>query len=94
MFTLDTESGFPNVVLINRGYVLGESIVKGRIDPDEFLVFKPTLKQGCHAILKAREEMGLTNLKLIVPFCRTVEEGRKVLQVMAEAGLRRGDNEL
>jgi pyruvate,water dikinase len=38
--------------------------------------------------------MGLTNLKLMVPFCRTVDEGRRVLQVMAEAGLRRGDQGL
>ena len=52
MFTLDTESGFPDVVLINSAFGLGESVVKGRVDPDEFLVFKPTLKQGCRAILK------------------------------------------
>ena len=52
LFTLDTESGFPDVVLINSAYGLGESVVKGRVDPDEFLVFKPTLKQGCEAILK------------------------------------------
>lgn len=43
LFTLDTESGFPDVVLINSAYGLGESVVKGRVDPDEFLVFKPTL---------------------------------------------------
>ena len=52
MFTLDTESGFPAVVLINSAYGLGESVVKGRVDPDEFLVFKPTLRQGCRPILK------------------------------------------
>ena len=52
LFTLDTESGFPDVVLINSSYGLGESVVKGRVDPDEFLVFKPTLKQGCRPILK------------------------------------------
>lgn len=43
LFTLDTESGFPDVVLINSSYGLGESVVKGRVDPDEFLVFKSTL---------------------------------------------------
>jgi pyruvate,water dikinase len=48
----------------------------------------------CRAMKKVREEMGLTNVKLMVPFCRTVQEGRKVLEVMAEAGLRRGDNGL
>lgn len=52
LFTLDTESGFPDVVLINSSYGLGESVVKGRVDPDEFLVFKPTLKQGACPILK------------------------------------------
>jgi pyruvate,water dikinase len=52
MFTLDTESGFPGVVLINGAFGLGEMVVKGRVDPDEFLVFKPTLKQGRRAILK------------------------------------------
>lgn len=52
LFTLDTESGFPDVILINSSYGLGESVVKGRVDPDEFLVFKPTLKAGCRPILK------------------------------------------
>jgi pyruvate, water dikinase len=52
LFTLDTESGFPDVVLINSAFGLGESVVKGRVDPDEFLVFKPTLKQSCRPILK------------------------------------------
>jgi pyruvate,water dikinase len=52
LFTLDTESGFPDVVLINSAYGLGESVVKGRVDPDEFLVFKPTLKIGHRPILK------------------------------------------
>lgn len=48
----------------------------------------------CRAMKKVREEMGLTNVKLMVPFCRTVEEGKKVLAVMAEAGLRRGEKGL
>jgi pyruvate, water dikinase len=52
MFTIDTESGFRDVVLINSSYGLGESVVKGRVDPDEFLVFKPTLQQGLRPILK------------------------------------------
>jgi pyruvate,water dikinase len=52
LFTLDTESGFPDVVLINSAYGLGESVVKGRVDPDEFLVFKPTLKPGFQPILE------------------------------------------
>jgi pyruvate,water dikinase len=52
LFTLDTESGSPDVVLISSSYGLGESVVKGRVDPDEFLVFKPTLKTGHRPILK------------------------------------------
>jgi pyruvate,water dikinase len=43
---------------------------------------------------KVREEMGLSNVKLMIPFCRTVEEAKKVLAVMAEAGLRRGEHGL
>jgi pyruvate,water dikinase len=52
LFTLDTETGFPDVVLINSAYGLGENVVKGRVDPDEFLVFKPTLKTRHRPILK------------------------------------------
>ncbi|MFA6545849.1 MAG: phosphoenolpyruvate synthase, partial [Limisphaerales bacterium] len=48
----------------------------------------------CKAVKKVREEMGLTNLKLMVPFCRTVEEGRRVQAEMAKHGLRRGENGL
>jgi pyruvate,water dikinase len=52
LFTLDTETGFPDVILINGSFGLGESVVKGRVDPDEFLVFKPTLKLGLRPIVK------------------------------------------
>src|SRR5690606_7949944 len=45
-FSLDTESGFKDVVLINGAYGLGELVVQGEISPDEFLVFKPALKAG------------------------------------------------
>ena len=63
LFTLDTESGFPDVVLINSAYGLGESVVKGRVDPDEFLVFKPMLKQGLRPIL--RRAVGAKQEKLV-----------------------------
>src|SRR5262249_53686573 len=63
LFTLDTESGFRDVVLINSAYGLGESVVKGRVDPDEFLVFKPTLRQGLCPILK--RAVGAKQEKLI-----------------------------
>lgn len=54
IFTLDTESGFHDVVLITSAYGLGENVVAGRVDPDEFLVFKPTLHQGFKPIIKRK----------------------------------------
>jgi pyruvate,water dikinase len=52
MFTLDTETGFRDVVLINASYGLGEPIVQGSVTPDEYCVFKPTLVQGFSPILQ------------------------------------------
>jgi pyruvate,water dikinase len=63
LFTIDTESGFVDVILINSAYGLGESVVKGRVDPDEFLVFKPTLKTGFRPIL--RRAVGAKQEKLV-----------------------------
>ncbi len=51
LFTIDTETGFSNVVLINASYGLGENVVQGTVNPDEYYVFKPTLKQGFRPIL-------------------------------------------
>ncbi len=51
MFTIDTESGFKDAILINAAYGLGESIVQGSVNPDEYYVFKPTLKTGHEPIL-------------------------------------------
>jgi len=56
--------------------------------------FKPAFGLECEAIKKAREEMGLTNIKVMVPFCRTPEEGRKVIKTMEEFGLKQGENGL
>ena len=60
--------------------------------------YDPRYKEGflleCRAMKQVREEMGLTNVKLMVPFCRTVEEGKRVIAVMAEAGLKQGENGL
>lgn len=58
MFTIDTESGFKNAIIINSIYGLGENIVKGRVSPDEFIVFKPTM-----VILK--KKLGSKKLKMI-----------------------------
>ncbi|MGZ8547577.1 MAG: phosphoenolpyruvate synthase [Sulfuricurvum sp.] len=52
MFTIDTENGSENLILINAIWGLGENIVGGRVNPDEFYVFKPTLKEGKTTILK------------------------------------------
>ena len=63
MFTLDTESGFRDAVLINAAYGLGENIVQGSVNPDEYYVFKPTLKQGFKPILQ--KTLGSKEFKLI-----------------------------
>ena len=54
IFTLDTETGFRDVVFVTGGYGLGENIVQGAIDPDEFYVHKPTYRQGFRAVLRRR----------------------------------------
>ncbi len=63
IFTIDTESGFQNAVLITSAYGLGENVVSGRVDPDEFLVFKPTLNSGCKPIL--RRKVGAKQQRLV-----------------------------
>lgn len=57
-------------------------------------LFLPAFKLECAAIKKVRDDMGLKNLKVMIPFCRTVEEGKEVQKIMAENGLRRGENGL
>ena len=63
MFTLHTESGFRDVVLINGAYGLGENVVQGIVDPDEFLVFKPTLREGFRPILQKR--LGSKEIRMV-----------------------------
>src|SRR3569623_6661 len=63
MFTVDTETGFRDAVLINAAYGLGENVVQGSINPDEYYVFKPTLKQDFRPILK--KLVGSKEFKLI-----------------------------
>ena len=63
IFTLDTETGFPDVVLINSIWGIGEMIVKGKVTPDEFYVFKPTLKQGFKPIIL--KELGRKDKKYV-----------------------------
>jgi len=56
--------------------------------------YKAGFKLECLALLRAREDMGLTNITPMIPFCRTVEEGEKVIALMAEHGLVQGENGL
>jgi pyruvate,water dikinase len=63
MFTLDTDSGFRNVVLITASYGLGETVVQGAVNPDEFYVYKPTLRSGHDAILQ--RTLGAKALKMV-----------------------------
>jgi pyruvate,water dikinase len=63
MFTIDTESGFRDAVLINAAYGLGENVVQGSVNPDEYYVFKPTLKNGFRPILQ--KTVGSKEFKLI-----------------------------
>jgi pyruvate,water dikinase len=63
MFTIDTETGFRDAVLINAAYGLGENVVQGSVNPDEYYVFKPTLKTGFKPILQ--KIVGTKEFKLI-----------------------------
>lgn len=63
MFSIDTESGFRDAILINSAYGLGENVVQGSVTPDEFYVFKPTLRLGYRPILK--KNLGSKEFKLI-----------------------------
>lgn len=57
-------------------------------------LYKEGFGLECKAIKRIRDEMGLTNLKVMIPFCRTLEEGEKVVKIMGENGLKRGENNL
>ncbi|MFA6255054.1 MAG: phosphoenolpyruvate synthase [Patescibacteria group bacterium] len=63
MFTIDTESGFRGTVLINGSWGLGENIVQGKVNPDEFSVFKPTLEKGFKPIIA--KKLGSKKIKMI-----------------------------
>ena len=63
MFSIDTESGFRDSVLINAAYGLGENVVQGSVNPDEYYVFKPTLREGFRPILK--KSLGSKAMKLV-----------------------------
>jgi pyruvate,water dikinase len=80
MFTLDTESGFDQVVFVTASYGLGETIVQGAVNPDEFYVYKPTLRQGKPAIL--RRNLGSKLVKMQFSTNKTVENSVETLDVI------------
>jgi pyruvate,water dikinase len=63
MFTLDTDSGFRDVVLITAAYGLGETLVQGAVNPDEYVVYKPALRAGRHPII--RRNLGSKAVKMV-----------------------------
>jgi pyruvate,water dikinase len=63
MFSIDTETGFKNAALITAAYGLGENVVQGAVNPDEYFVFKPTLRQGFRPILEKR--LGSKEIKMV-----------------------------
>ncbi|MDP6600392.1 MAG: phosphoenolpyruvate synthase [Candidatus Woesearchaeota archaeon] len=63
MFSIDTETGFKDAVLIEGAYGLGENVVQGNVNPDQFYVFKPTLKKGFKPIIS--KKLGSKNIKMI-----------------------------
>ena len=84
MFTLDTESGFRGVVFITASYGLGEMVVQGAVNPDEFYVFKRALDDGHFPII--RRSLGAKATKMI--YARGSEAGRRVETVEVSSGDR------
>ena len=76
MFTLDTDSGFRDAVFITSAYGLGETVVQGAVNPDEFYVYKPALRAGKHAIL--RKNLGGKAIKMVYADPGSAERVRTV----------------
>ena len=86
LFTLDTESGFDQVVLINSAYGLGEMVVQGAVNPDEFYVYKPALLAGKPAVI--RRNMGSKLNKMVNTDERSAGRSVRIIEV-PEAERRR-----
>ena len=82
IFTLDTESGFRDVVFVTGAWGIGENVVQGAVDPDEFYVFKPTFKQGHRAVL--RRALGSKKMKMVYAEGGTRHATRNVPTPMAD----------
>ena len=67
MFSIDTESGFPDVVFITSSYGLGETVVQGAVNPDEYYVHKPALRNGKHAIIRRNLGSKLIKMEFSTP---------------------------
>jgi pyruvate,water dikinase len=79
MFTLDTESGFPDVVFINAAYGLGETVVQGSVNPDEYYVHKPKLAEGKRAVI--RKKLGEKATRMVFAHESVAERSTKVEDV-------------
>ena len=84
MFTMDTESGFDDAVFVTSSYGLGEAVVQGAVNPDEFYVYKPALRERRPAILKR----GLGSKATKMVYTEDAEVGRTTAFVDVEEGLR------
>jgi pyruvate, water dikinase len=82
IFSLDTETGFRDAVFITGAYGLGENVVQGTVDPDEFDVFKPTFKQGYRTVL--RRKMGGKEIRMVYAKTAGRETTRNVPTSMQE----------
>lgn len=85
MFTMDTESGFDQVVFITASYGLGETVVQGAVNPDEYFVHKPMLEQGNFAVI--RKVLGSKKIKMV--FDTAAASGRSVKTVDVEEADRK-----
>jgi pyruvate, water dikinase len=83
MFSIDTETGFKDAALITAAYGLGENVVQGAVNPDEYIVFKPTLKQGYRPILDKR--LGSKEIKMVYD-----AEGSKLTKNIPTSQAERG----
>ncbi|MBT8135851.1 MAG: phosphoenolpyruvate synthase [Gammaproteobacteria bacterium] len=77
MFTLDTESGFRDAVFITAAYGLGETVVQGAVNPDEFYVYKPAVRSKCNGIL--RRNLGQKAIRMV--YCDSGDEPVKTVDV-------------
>ena len=88
MFTIDTESGFSDVVFITSSYGLGETVVQGAVNPDEFYVHKPMLKAGKRAVIRRNLGSKLLQMQFTTAAEKTASSGKLVKTVDVPTELR------